>query len=100
MQNHCPLCQSKNVSKSQRRGVLESVVFKLIHVRPYRCLSCDFRFFRRADSHRHINSPLATGRIRSNFQGVMSVLSGRENPVNPNLMGQKTPVGRPALDKS
>jgi transposase-like protein len=43
---HCPLCQSTNIRKSRRRGLLESVVFTLIRVRPYRCQSCDSRFFR------------------------------------------------------
>jgi transposase-like protein len=47
MTTRCPLCQSENISKSKRRGLLESLVFTLIHVRPYRCQSCDLRFFRR-----------------------------------------------------
>jgi hypothetical protein len=100
MPNHCPWCQSLNINRSQRRGVLESVVFKLIHVRPYRCLSCDGRFFRWADTPQHIHSRQAAARIRSNFQGVISVLSGREKPVDRNLMRQRTPAGGPTLEKS
>ena len=61
---HCPQCQSKNISKSKRRGLLESVVYRLIHVRPYRCQSCDLRFFRWALLHRHRASHIATTSTR------------------------------------
>jgi hypothetical protein len=47
MQAPCPKCQSKNIRKSKRRGLLESVVSTVAQMRPYRCLSCDSRFFRR-----------------------------------------------------
>ena len=53
----CPQCQSKSISKSKRRGLLESVVFALVQVRPYRCMSCDLRFFRRAGPHEHSATP-------------------------------------------
>jgi predicted Zn-ribbon and HTH transcriptional regulator len=78
MPSHCPLCQSKNISKSKRRGLLESLVLKLIHVRPYRCLNCDLRFFRRAVPQGHKAPPIVTTSTRSEFQGAMSPLSERE----------------------
>jgi hypothetical protein len=60
MQVYCPQCQSKNVCKSMRKGLLEYVVFTLSRVRPYRCLSCDLRFFRRAGTHEKNASTIAT----------------------------------------
>ena len=99
MPTHCPLCQSKNISKSKRRGLLESVVFTLIRVRPYRCQDCDLRFFRRADAHGHDASHIATTGIRSDFQGAMSPLSGRGNAVDRSPLGQRTAVSEPTLEK-
>jgi hypothetical protein len=78
MPAHCPLCQSINISKSRRRGLLESVVFTLIRLRPYRCQSCDLRFFRLAVPHGHGASHLATASTRSELQGAISPLSERE----------------------
>jgi hypothetical protein len=81
MATYCPQCQSKNIRKSRRRGLLESVVYTLIHVRPYRCQSCDLRFFRWAVPHvpqEHSAAPIATTNTRPDFQGAMSPLSERE----------------------
>ena len=89
MPTHCPRCQSKNISKSKRRGLFESLVFKLIHVRPYRCQSCDLRFFRGADPHVHSDSHIAATSTRSDFQGAMSPLSEGENAVDEALLGEK-----------
>jgi len=75
---HCPLCQSTIISKSRRRGLLESVVFTLIRVRPYRCQSCDSRFFRWAVPHGHSAPPIATASTRPDLSGAMSPLSERE----------------------
>jgi hypothetical protein len=60
MQAHCPKCLSSNIRRSKRRGLLESVVSTVTRVRPYRCLSCDSRFFRRAVAHEERASPLDT----------------------------------------
>jgi hypothetical protein len=68
MPTHCPLCQSKNISKSKRRGLLESVVFTLIRVRPYRCQDCDLRFFRRAAPHGHEASRIAPQVLGQTFK--------------------------------
>jgi hypothetical protein len=78
----CPLCQSKNISRSKRRGLLESVVFALIQVRPYRCMSCDLRFFRRAAPHEHSATPPSTTSARSGFGEARSPLSQKENTVD------------------
>ena len=42
----CPLCQSKKVHLSRRRGLLERLFLATLFVRPIRCEKCDFRFFR------------------------------------------------------
>ena len=83
------VAESKNISKSKRRGLFESLVFKLIHVRPYRCQSCDLRFFRWAGPHVHSVSHIAATSTRSDFQGAMSPLSEGENAVDEALMGEK-----------
>ena len=78
MPAHCPLCQSMKISKSRRRGLLETVVFTLIRVRPYRCESCDLRFFRWAVPHGHSASHKGTAGTRSDLPGAMPPLSERE----------------------
>jgi hypothetical protein len=100
MPTRCPLCRSVNLSKSKRRGLLESVIFRLIHVRPYRCQSCDLRFFRWAAPHvRSASSYTAAASPRSDFQGAMSPLSERENAVDKDLMGPGTAGSEPALER-
>ena len=42
---HCPRCRSKVVAPSGRRWY--DVLFSLVRRRPFRCLSCFFRFHRR-----------------------------------------------------
>ena len=81
-----PQCQSTNISKSKRRGLFESVVFALIQVRPYRCMSCDLRFFRKATPHEHSATPLSTTSARSDSGEARSPLSQKENTVDRALM--------------
>ncbi len=42
----CPLCRSKKIHQSKRKGILEQVILAMILVRPFRCERCDYRFFR------------------------------------------------------
>ena len=42
----CPDCQSCQIHRSRRRGILERAVLRMIFVRPFRCEKCDLRFFR------------------------------------------------------
>ena len=42
----CPLCHSKRIHRSQRKGIIEQVILAMIFFRPFRCERCDFRFFR------------------------------------------------------
>jgi hypothetical protein len=42
----CPLCQSKKIHLSRRRGILEKMILAAIFLRPIRCERCDLRFFR------------------------------------------------------
>jgi hypothetical protein len=41
----CPVCKSNNVRRSMRRGVLESLVLRLLLLRPFRCDSCNNRYY-------------------------------------------------------
>ena len=40
----CPICQSRNLRRSPRRGLGEHILGLL--VLPYRCKGCSLRFFR------------------------------------------------------
>lgn len=42
----CPRCTSERIHQSRRRGLLESTLFAMIFIRPFRCERCDLRFFR------------------------------------------------------
>jgi predicted Zn-ribbon and HTH transcriptional regulator len=43
---NCPQCHSKRIRRSRRKGVIERWILAMLFVRPYRCGSCDLRFFR------------------------------------------------------
>jgi predicted Zn-ribbon and HTH transcriptional regulator len=45
MSIRCPCCQSDQIHRSKTKGILERVS-TIIFVRPYRCVDCDYRFFR------------------------------------------------------
>jgi hypothetical protein len=40
----CPLCQSRVVRRTKRRGILERIVLYPLGFRAYRCEFCDHRF--------------------------------------------------------
>jgi len=42
----CPSCGSGKIYRSRRKGFVEFVLGWLFFIRPYRCESCDERFFR------------------------------------------------------
>jgi hypothetical protein len=42
----CPYCDSSEIFRSHRRGVLEKYLLRAIQVRPFRCVDCDARFYR------------------------------------------------------
>jgi predicted Zn-ribbon and HTH transcriptional regulator len=44
----CPLCHSKRIHRSKRKGLMERVILAIIFIRPFRCERCDYRFFRRS----------------------------------------------------
>jgi hypothetical protein len=48
-ERYCPNCGSRKISKSHRRSFYERHILSLFRVRPYRCDSCDKRFYRRSD---------------------------------------------------
>jgi DNA-directed RNA polymerase subunit RPC12/RpoP len=42
----CPRCGSSYISKSRRRGLIDFLFHTLLFTDPYRCMDCDFRFYR------------------------------------------------------
>jgi C4-type Zn-finger protein len=46
----CPLCHSKRIHRSKRKGLIERVILAMVFIRPFRCERCDYRFFRRSFS--------------------------------------------------
>jgi len=43
--SECPVCESSSVRRSRRKGFVERIWFRLAFVWPYRCKSCDTRFW-------------------------------------------------------
>jgi hypothetical protein len=43
--HQCPDCKFFGAARSIPRGIVERLMASLIHVRPYRCASCDRRFY-------------------------------------------------------
>src|ERR1044071_10474287 len=42
---NCPSCDSQQIHRSRRKELLESSLFTLLFIRPFRCTLCDHRFF-------------------------------------------------------
>src|SRR5271154_5805287 len=81
MSPSCPLCKSKNITKSKRRGWLESFIYLLGHIHAYRCLACDNRFFRRSHHEsRAVNTMSASSVLhrRNGLQGELFLGSSGE----------------------
>jgi DNA-directed RNA polymerase subunit RPC12/RpoP len=43
----CPNCGSESVRRSLRSGFIENIIYRLIGLRPYRCMACETRFIDR-----------------------------------------------------
>ena len=41
----CPHCRSVETARSRRRGPIEKYLLRAIHVRAYRCVDCNARFY-------------------------------------------------------
>jgi len=58
----CPLCHSKRIHRSRRKGMVEKGILAMIFVRPFRCENCDLRFFRwTLNANRNSSWPAPTG---------------------------------------
>jgi len=57
---NCPLCHSKRIHRSKRKGIIERGILAMIFVRPFRCERCDLRFFRWSPASNHNASRQAT----------------------------------------
>ena len=40
----CPYCMSHDVRRSQRQGAIENCLLPLLLMRPYRCITCNYRY--------------------------------------------------------
>ena len=69
----CPLCGSGNLQRSRRRGLLESIVFAALQIKPYRCISCDARHYR------YRPSGASTRPVPSAFPLIVDPNSGQGN---------------------
>ena len=49
----CPLCHSKRIHRSKRKGIMEQVILAMIFVKPFRCERCDYRFLRQSFNTNH-----------------------------------------------
>ena len=56
----CPLCHSKRIHRSKRKGIMEQVILAMIFIKPFRCERCDYRFFRQFINTNHNASRQAT----------------------------------------
>ncbi len=67
--SECPVCESTAVRRSRRKGYIERICLRLAFVWPYRCKSCDSRFwgFHRAYPVSRLNSgfDLVRDQVRS-----------------------------------
>jgi hypothetical protein len=59
----CPECHSAQVHASRRRGLIERKILATIQVRPFRCETCDSRFFRWSYSPKPNSSQSVTSRV-------------------------------------
>lgn len=44
LKRSCPDCQSNEIRRSRRRGIIEMAVLPLLLLRPFRCKKCGCRF--------------------------------------------------------
>ena len=49
----CPSCGSSHLARSHMKGIYEHLLRTVLHVRPYRCMSCDYRHYRYRPSSTH-----------------------------------------------
>jgi hypothetical protein len=42
----CPNCASPAIHRSRRKGLLEQILHSVLFISPYRCKTCDERYFR------------------------------------------------------
>lgn len=53
----CPLCGGHTIYRSRKRGSQDWVLYHVLFKSPYRCGTCDGRFFRSRLSHHHEEDP-------------------------------------------
>ena len=49
----CPSCGSSNIARSHEKNIYDYALRSIFHIRPYRCMSCDYRHYRYRPSSIH-----------------------------------------------
>ena len=60
----CPHCRSYAIARSQRRGLLETLMLPAVLLRPFRCLKCYRRHYEFALARRNSPKPTQSGTVR------------------------------------
>lgn len=42
----CPSCGSSDLARSHEKGIYDYLLRSIFHIKPYRCMSCDYRHYR------------------------------------------------------
>jgi hypothetical protein len=61
----CPHCTSTEVFRSHRRGPFEKYLFRMIGMRPYRCIKYDDRFYGFAPVNEPVNEQNASAHLKT-----------------------------------
>jgi hypothetical protein len=57
----CPFCRCLEVYRTRSKGIIERHLLRVVHLCPYRCTSCDRRFYAGAASRGANHTELVTG---------------------------------------
>jgi hypothetical protein len=49
----CPNCGSSQLGRSHPKGLYDYLLRSIFHIKPYRCISCDYRHYRYRSSSAH-----------------------------------------------
>ena len=63
----CPICRSRSIRRSARRNFVERI-WSMVGRYPYRCASCQARFFALRDPNRHKESDSQTDQAAESEQ--------------------------------
>ena len=65
----CPKCEAHDIRRSQRHGLYEGLVMRMVFFAPFRCQKCQNRFWAFASGH-HSHSRQHTHKTLAGFLGL------------------------------